>query len=233
MRRGNKHQTSHKTARKGGRGGYSRSEEQYARQDHIHSKCMELKNVCVTKPYTLRFAALATAGAIPFNVTYQNLLDAVLIATTATGCVQAFQMVKVRAVRVWAQPTTASGASVAPIANKASVEFEGTTVGQVGDGLIAVNLSMGIEPAFVQLKAPKTAQCSQWQTSSTAVAFRALCPPGGIIDVDLTYRNTYGLSVNCQTTGSAMSPGAWYFRGIDGIAAATTSYYPALSSAVA
>jgi len=225
------HQKPRKKSNNRGKG--SNTERIYERQDRIHSKCMEIKNVCVTKPYTLRFAATSGASAIPQNITYQNLLDAVCIATTTTNLVQAFQMVKVRAVRVWAQPTTASTAGAAPVANKASVEFEGTTVGQMGDGLIAVNLSMGVEPAFVQLIAPKTAQCSQWQVSANTVAFRILCPPGGIVDVDLTFRNTYGSAQNTQSTGAGLSAGSWYFRGLDGISAASTTLFPALSSAVA
>lgn len=184
-----------------------------------------VSNVVQTDGHTLRFLALAGMPSSPFYVTFQNILDTVLRAATTTAVYQNYQMVKIREVRIWTPTPSASAAGLAAIANKCSVEFYGTNTGIQGDNLVYADLSMGIEPAFVRARPSSKSLAGFWQVTNAGAAFIMTCPPGSVIDLDVTFRTSFGGN-NSATAGTGLSPGGLYVRGLDGLPAASTVLYP-------
>jgi len=164
----------------------------------------------------LRFVANAAVGQV---VTYQNLLDLFLVATTAVAGFDLFATVKIRAVEVWADAVVGNAATV-------SVSFDGGTAGSVGDQRWHTDTSMGIQPAHVKARPSAKALCSNYQLSSNAAAFYLACPTGAVVDVELSYVQILGSAVAAQNALVGATPGAFYTRGLDGLAVATTKLTP-------
>lgn len=166
---------------------------------------------------TLRFRATA---AFILGITFQNLLDTLLVATTAVAGTDLFQTVRVRRVRLWGMP--AIGA-----ASTCSVEFSGVVAGIVGDQAIHTDTSMGVQPAHVDARPNLRSLASDFQVSSAAVAFTISGPAGSVVDVDLSFRSQYGV-VNSAVQNALVgaTAGIQYLRGLDGLATATSNYVP-------
>jgi hypothetical protein len=193
----------------------------------------QINKVAITHRPTLRFVALGTAAVINVNITYQNLLDSMLVATSATAVSQLFEFVKIHRIRVWGASPSPTAAGNAPGIRAVGVEYAGVTSGAYGDQEIHMDQSMDIFPAFVDAVPSRKAQCSEWQASATIIAFKLLAPPGSIVDIEASFRSTWGSSNSAQTTGTGLSAGATYFRGLDGLAAASTTLYPGYNLAAA
>jgi len=170
----------------------------------------------ITQSKRLRFTA---AAAVSQNITYQNLLDTVLIgAGNATPPTDLFFQVKVRSIKVWALPVIGQSSTV-------TVIFNGTTAGSQGDRVVHTDASMGIEPAFINARPREKTLASMWQTSVAQLAFFLECPTGSIIDVSLDFRSDVtGSSVNAQNSALIATIGAMAFRGLDGLAVATSKF---------
>jgi hypothetical protein len=177
----------------------------------------------ITHGTRLRF--LATAG-VNLGITYQNLLDTIVAAATATSLFDVFTQVKIRGVEVWSSlVNVGSGLPVT-----VSVVFNGVTVGAAGDQIIHTDTSMGVQPAHVLARPNRKSQASQYQSSSSDEAFLLVAPAGSVIDVELSLRNVFGFGVAAQLPGVAATPGAVYLRGLDGVARSATSLPPVLPS---
>lgn len=172
---------------------------------------------------TLRFRATA---ATTTNVTFQNLLDTMLVATSATAGTNLFQTVKIRRVRVWGMPAVGASGSVA-------VEFSGTTAGLVGDQAIHTDTSMGVQPAHVDARPSRRSLAADYQVSSANVAFTIAVLAGSVVDVELSFRSQFAPNSNAaaQNALAAATAGIQYLRGLDGLATATSNYVPELGGA--
>jgi hypothetical protein len=169
----------------------------------------------------MRFLANASfAGAI----TFQNLLDTYLVGTSATTVADVFQSVRIQSVEAWAVPALGTATSI-------TVEFGGVTAGAVGDQDIHSDTSMGIEPAHIVARPMKRSLASDFQVSSTAVAFLLRCPLGTVVDVTMDFIGQFMASVAAQNASVASTAGFFYMRGLDGVAAAATVLAPELVSA--
>jgi len=166
---------------------------------------------------TLRFVSNA---AVNHAITFQNLLDTMIVAATATTAFDVFQTVRVRRVRMWSMPAIGGASSV-------SVEFSGVTAGVVGDQAIHTDTSMGVQPAHVDARPNARALCADYQLSSTAVAFTLRAPAAGtVIDVELSFRGQFAAAVATQNPAAGATAGAFYLRGLDGLATATSVFVP-------
>jgi len=164
----------------------------------------------------MRFTASAAfSGAI----TWQNLLDTWLVATTTVAASQVFQAVKIRGIEIFAM-----GAIGVP--TTVSVEFSGTGASLVGDQTIHVDTSMGIQPAHVRCKPNAKSLASMYQLSAANTAFTLNVPQGAVIDVDLTFKGQFALSTAAQNAVVAATAGAFYLRGLDGVAIGATALPP-------
>ncbi len=166
----------------------------------------------------LRFLCL-TAGSQ--SVTFANLLDCMLVATSATTAVDIFDQVKVNFVEMWA--TGVNNVSLLTVA----CGFTGGTTGVAGDGRIISDTSMNSEPAHIKAKPLPSSAAGQWQISNGLVAFTLFdCPAAAIIDVDCSFRNADIAPVSSAVAPVGATAGQFYYRGLDGQATASTKFQP-------
>jgi len=177
----------------------------------------QVRQLNLTHGVRMRF--VATAGTGLTNITFQNLLDTWLVATSATALYDLFIGVKIRAVEVWGQTILGAASTVA-------VQFLGNTAGQFGEPQYFSDTSMGVQPAHVKAVPAAKSLLSFWQQSSTDVAFQITCPAGAVIDLDLSFVSRFGAPLAAQNIGAGLSIGTLYIRGFDGLAASTTNFVP-------
>jgi hypothetical protein len=176
-----------------------------------------VQNYAVTHGTRLRFIANA---AFLGGITYQNLLDLMLTAVSAVSGYDQFFAVKIRSVEAWATAVVGNATSV-------SVAFVGSVVGQMGDQKWHTDTSMGIQPAHLRARPSAKAQASQFQTSSANTAFILNVPSGAVVDVELTFQQSATANaVAAQNALVGASVGQPYWRGLDGLASATTKLTP-------
>jgi hypothetical protein len=169
----------------------------------------------------LRFVANA---AISQGITFANLLDTLLFATSATAVYDVFGAVKIRAVEVWSVPSLGAATTV-------SVVFNGTSAALLSDQSVHTDTSMGIEPAHVLARPNARSLAATFQESATASsAFVLICPTGSVVDVELSFIGVFADPVLAQNVAVAATAGATYLRGLDGLATSTTKLPPAISA---
>jgi hypothetical protein len=183
-----------------------------------------ISNYQVQHSTRLRFSSFN--NAVDKNITFQNLLDTLLMAATATAGYDLFRFVKVRAVEVWA--TNSLGGNDDLPAN-VEVTFLGNTAGLVGDVSVHTDISMGVEPAHVKAIPNSKSLASDFQVSSSAVAFKLQVPPNSVIDVSLTFRGQFVAPVAAQNALVGATAGDVYLRGLDGVATSGTQLPTVLS----
>jgi len=177
-----------------------------------------LANYQVTHSTRLRFTVTAAADT---PIGFANLLDAMLVAATATTGFRLFTVVKVKDVEVWASPLLGTTVSV-------GVAFTSVTAGFTGDQVIRTDTSMGIQPAHVKAKPSLKSLASDFQGSTAAIAFIVQAPAGSVVDVAVTYKSTFNNAVGVSAALVGANAGAIYLRGLDGLAIATTNFPPVL-----
>lgn len=149
------------------------------------------------------------------SVSFSNLLDTMLMATTTTSGTDLFDLVKIKSVRVWAQSALGTPASVA-------VQFNTAT----GDRELYQDTSLGVRPAFIHAKPSAKSLASFFQQSTAGDAFTVTAPAGSILDIKLVFRTT---DATPTTTGQALVSamvGELYYRGLDGLPSASTNLPP-------
>lgn len=167
---------------------------------------------------TMRFVCTtAFAG----DITFQNLLDTYLVAATVTTGFDVFQTVKIRRVRIWAVPALGAATSI-------WLEYRGVVAGVLGDQAWHSDTSMGVQPAHIDAKPSPKSLASDYQLSTSAVAFAMSVPVGAVIDVELSFRGQFVLAVAAQNALVGATAGAFYLRGLDGLATATSVLRPEL-----
>jgi len=176
----------------------------------------------ITHATKLRF--ITNAAVQQQVITFQNLLDTFNFATSAVTAFQVFNRVKVRAVEMWATPVIGNATSV-------QCEFTGNQAAQEGDGKIHTDTSMGIEPAHVRARPAARSPLALFQGPGGAgVAFTLTCPSGTVVDVELTLRALPGVATATTNAPAAATAGAWYYRGLDGLALAATVFVPVVNT---
>jgi hypothetical protein len=172
---------------------------------------------------TLRYLTNAVTS---IGITYQNLLDCLLVATTATAGTDLFQAVRIKAIEIWAAPVQGTLQS-------GYVEFSGTVAGFVGDHAYHTDTSLGVQPLHIKCRPSKGSAASLWQISSANVAFILRTPASCVVDVQVEYRSQFiNANTACQNALVGATAGIQYIRGLDGLASASTQFTPELSQAV-
>jgi len=162
----------------------------------------------------LRFTC--TTAQTNFAVTYADLLDLILLATTAVVGYDVFDLVQVKRVQVWAQ-----GALGTP--TTCQVEYATVT----GDRSVHTDTSLGVSPAFVNARPSPKSLASFFQQSAAGTCFLLTCPVGSVIDVHLMYRTSSTIAPQLiQNLLVGATVGQIYFRGLDGLASAGTVFPP-------
>jgi hypothetical protein len=165
----------------------------------------------------LRFV---TNAAVSASITFGNLLDALLVASSATQGYQVFDQVKVKAVECWAIAAIGTSTTV-------TVSFPGNTGGDAGDGRVLADTSVSTEPAHVYAKPAKLSAAAMWQSTASGMnAVSFIGPTGMIVDVEVAYRNTDSAPTVVTNALVAAVTGQFYYRGLDGLPIASTQFVP-------
>lgn len=207
-----------KTAKRLRNGPAPRRRKMGGRMGGLLPRPPSLNSVQIKHSRTLRFVSNAAIGQ---NITYANLLDTMIYSTTAILGYDLFQLVKIRWVRMWYDSVSGTPGTV-------NLQYVNVTTGLEGDQDYHSGTSMGLEPAYLVAIPKARSAASFFHESSTAVAFSLVCPQGTVIDVGLDLVATPGMYA--QAAANALvgaTTGVTYFRGLDGLAKATSAMPPA------
>jgi hypothetical protein len=174
----------------------------------------QISNYELRHTMPLRFTV--TAAIVNFGVTYVNLLDTILFATTAIAPYRVFDAVKLVKVRVWASAALGTPTTV-------SVSFRGDQVGVTGDHRLISDTSLGFQPAFVE--ATPLQDSVLYQGIGAGAAFTLTAPAGSIIEVHMQMRND-DVATAAANVSVGATVGGIFYRGLDGLAAAGTNIPP-------
>jgi hypothetical protein len=170
----------------------------------------------ITRDVRLRFTATAAAGEQ--TITFQNLLDTILMVLTATTAADLFEAVRVNSVELWGIAALGTPSTV-------TLVFDGATLGAAGDQKTHTDTSMGVEPAHVKARPDPMTQAGQFQFSGNVSAFVLTVPAGAVIDVSLSLRQpVLGVAVAAQNVVVAGTAGTVAYRGLDGKTIALTNF---------
>jgi hypothetical protein len=170
----------------------------------------------------MRFIVSA-GSAISQSVSFANLLDTMLVATSATSGVDIWDAVRVKAVEIWATGVTGSANTPTTV----TVDFAGATGADAGDGRVWSDTSVSVEPAHIRAIPSKLSSAGHWQQSSAFVAFTLpFCPPGAVVDVEMEFRNSSIAPVTAANALVGATIGQFYYRGLDGLALSGTRFTP-------
>jgi hypothetical protein len=167
----------------------------------------------------LRFQV--ASGGYDTTISVDQLLNTILFAKTTTTLSTLFTFVKVRAVEVWALSVAASGAALETPSTIRVVYAEEDGVTQ-GDAVVHTDTSMGIEPAYVRAVPNRRSLISNYQAAGAGTAFTLQAPQGAVVDVDLSFKQQFNVNNNALAVAVAVTAGAIYLRGLDGVALAAT-----------
>jgi len=205
-----------------------RSLRQKPQQVSIVNVIPQIRNYDITVRRKLFFEVNAQVTAL--TITAQNIGDTQLIATSATQGYALFSAWKLRRFRAWAVPNT--------VGNPVQITFEwyqNNGYGFASRPCVHTCSSMGIDtPAIISVKPEKSALQSFWQTAGGGGNFFILtCPSGTIIEIDLDCAMTDGNANSAlQNAIASATAGEFYYRGLDGLALATTKFVPPAGTAV-
>jgi len=180
-------------------------------------------NPQITHNQRFRFVVQTTAASQK-NITFNNLLDCLFVATSATTGVQVFDSVKIKKVELWYVPTSTNPPSQVVIAWNGAPTAGG--VGIAGNAKVVGDTSLGIEPAHVLSPAPRDSNAGLWNQSSTAVAFSLTCPVGTVVDVEMSLKTDESPPTSVTNAPVGAVAGQFYFRGLDGNPIASTTFLP-------
>lgn len=154
------------------------------------------------------------------GVTAASLLDADLVAVTAVLGYEVWDAFRIKSVEMW----TASNNGSPSVPTQVAIEWGGIAATGVSSGRIDSDISMGVATAHVKSRPPKGSAASFWQVRSTTALFYISIPVGGIIDVTMeVVQDVLTTPIAAQNALVGAVTGNFYSRGLDGLAAATTT----------
>lgn len=179
---------------------------------------------------TLRFEALA--DIVSLTITQQNILDTFLVAVSAVQGYDLFNIAKIRKVRMWCPSGNTSNLTA-----QSSLRFIGTTgAGGQGysDDTLHVSSSMGgMQPGVLSARPKPNSNAGMFFTNSNTGIMQISCPLGTVIDMHMTMKSRNGAATTvAQNALVGAVIGVTYFRGLDGLATATTNLAPTFGAGV-
>lgn len=166
-----------------------------------------------------RFRFTAVAAVTNSNVSWTDLTDTILVATTAVAGIKLFQFVKVHEVEIWDDAAIGGNATL-------GLEFTNTDANQADERQVFSDTSLGIYPAHLRARPKKDSLASKWHGVSANNAFALTVTAGAIIDVVLSLRNQGAVGTAVQNALVGGVVGGVYYRGLDGLAIGGTNFPP-------
>lgn len=176
----------------------------------------QLGNYLLKHSVRLRFVATAAFSTV---FSYQNLLDCILVASSATTGWDIFHRVRVRGVEMWSIAALGTAASV-------SCQFNGSGTGISGDGKFHTDTSMGVEPAHLFARPVRDSLPDLFQASSSNSVMTLEGGAGTVIDLLLSYQQVNGIGTAAQNALVGATTGVLYWRGLDGVGISTSNFIP-------
>jgi hypothetical protein len=166
--------------------------------------------------HSIRLRFTVTAAAVSQSITPQNILDTLLVATSATVGFNLFDIFRVRQVEVWGLAALGTPSTI-------TVLF---TTALTGDQSIHTDTSLGVKPAYVKAIPSDKSLASFFSETSNASLFTVTCPAGSILDLSCDFKTTNAQATAAQNAIVGATTGELYYRGLDGVAIATTNFPP-------
>jgi len=160
--------------------------------------------------HRFRYVNGANTGA--FSITRGNMLNQILVATSAVTTVRLLQAVRLKSVEVWANPSALGAAPT-------TIEFE--WLGENAPSTLVSDTGMGVRPAHVYSSPPPSSSNRWWSISGSSesdVLFSLLLPADCVIDVmtELRFVETEGPTAGEIPAGAGL--GVIYGDYLDGLA---------------
>jgi len=174
----------------------------------------QLNNYQVVHSTTLRFTVKADALETP--ITFDNLLDCILVADTAIHGFQLFDTVKIKFMELWGMAALGSPSTV-------GLQFFTTGTGDLDQH---TDTSLGVKPAYVRAGPSSKSLASFWSGPGGVQAFLLTAPAGSIIDLHVVYRTSTSTPTAVTNPLVGAVPGEIYFRGLDALDITTTNFPP-------
>jgi len=211
MNKGNKNKKTKVGNRKAG----SRTQGEMS---NTHPPQMNLYQLDWNK--VLRF--VCTTAQVNSTISYEQLVNTILFSATATQAYRVFDFVKIKRVSIWAPGSLDPAATGAFRSITCSVQFLGTTT--AGNADLHSDTSMSIYPACVHARPSKSV--AQFYQNNSNLAFQLNCPVGSVIDVQVSMRDSQNNATAATNASVGATVGGVFYRGLDGLPAATTTMPP-------
>lgn len=170
-----------------------------------------------TVSMTLRYVC---STATTSTVTWANILDTVVFATSSTQVYDLFFAARLHSVEVWTPPAVLG----VNASTQCTIAFDSPTQGD--QRIWACSAAGG--PGYVKATPSKhSLNGFTWQDSSAVGAFTFNnLPQGADIAINITFRCRMGQGAAqaAAQAASGASTGTIYFRGLDGLATASSKY---------
>jgi hypothetical protein len=173
-----------------------------------------------------RFRFSVTSTTVPLNtpVTRKNILNLVLMATSASTTVRLLEGVRLKSVEMWTNPILGIGSNAASPLQTCSIEW----IGENSPSTIVSDTSMGMRSAHVFSRPPPSASNRWWSitgSQETDNLFTLSAPPSTIIDVVVELRFVEQEAPTAGDVPAGATLGQVYGNYLDGI---TTGYFAPL-----
>lgn len=166
-----------------------------------------------------RFRYQASGAVTDVIITSGNLVNALVMALTATTTAPIASAVKIKRVSLWGPPSS----TLTPVT--VSLEFVSTVVAAASVGtrptLISDTSVGATRVAFVSAKPAKQSSAAMWQVfgqsgvNTSGAAFRLNGPTGMIVDIEIVLVVQNGESPQTGPTTTGATPGAVYSPKLD------------------
>jgi hypothetical protein len=163
----------------------------------------------ISLSHKFRFNSGSNTGG--FSITRKNLLNLLLVATSATTTARLIEGVRLRLVEMWTNP-------VALGASPTSLQLE--WFGENSPSTLISDVSMGVNPAHVRAE-PPTSSSNQWWSMSgnqeTDPLFSISVPANTIIDVAVELRLVESETPTAGDVPAGATLGQLYGDYLDGL----------------
>jgi len=159
--------------------------------------------------HKFRFNSSTNAGA--FTITRGNLLNMVLVATSAVTTARIFQAVRLRRVEMWTNPVAAG-------ADPVNIFLE--WLGAYAPSTVISDLCMGLIPAHIRASPPKASSDMWWSMSGSNESeqlFSMTVEANTVIDVTLEVRLVEQESPTAGDVPAGATLGRLYGDYLDGV----------------
>jgi len=165
--------------------------------------------------HTFRFTNGANAGT--FNLTGTGLLNLILMTPTAITSVRLFEAIKLRRVRIWANPTALGSAPVT-----ISLEWFGYNA----PSTVVSDTTIGVSPAKINTRPPPNSSAAWWVTTGGMLdgaggqgnLATIILPADCVIDIDCQVRLVEQEAPHAGDVPAAATIGQIYGNYLDGFA---------------